>query len=336
MEEMNNTPETEAQEQESPREPIGDILARAKEASVSDILDKTGQDKSQKTSEGQDPSSKEEKNTPQNEDQKTPQEETTTKSSPKAENADDEDVSSETHDTEDSSTSLTHWQKEAEKSQQRLADSQKWGREAHNKLKAVEGMVAQYKEAGILNEEEAQTLLSVSAHPDPQQAEEQDEPLLVRYGMVWDRELSNMRKYTDSPDLDLHIEAFQNFLKNGSPSEIMEAFQQLKALEKDDVAFTKKMLEMGKVYYEDVYSDLHAAGSLKAYKEKMALDLEKQLKKIDKLEKEIVKYKEQYEDYIPSKSYRLPSGGSAESPKDSDTSIGSIIDRAKSGSLIRR
>lgn len=334
MENVKASPEIETQEQATQSEPIADILARAKEGSVSDILDKTSQDKPQKTSEGQDPSSKEEKNTPKNDVQKTPLTETAAQSSPKAEGA--EETSSGTSDGQDSSDSLTHWQKEAEKSQQRLSDSQKWGREAHNKLKAVEGMIAQYKEAGILNEEEAQTLLSVSAHPDPQQAEEQDEPLLVRYGAVWDRELSNMRKYTNSPDLDLHIEAFQNFLKNGSPAEIMDTFQQLKILEKDDVAFTRKMLDMGKVYYEDVYADLHAAGSLKAYKEKIALDLEKQLKKIDKLEKEIVKYKEQYEDYIPSKSYRLPSGGSAESPKDSDTSIESIIDRAKSGNLIRR
>ncbi|CAK9250413.1 unnamed protein product [Sphagnum jensenii] len=197
-------------------------------------------------------------------------------------------------------------------------------------------MIAQYIETGILTDEEAQTLLSVSAHPDPQQAEEQDEPLLVRYGKVWDRELSNIRKYTDTPDLDLHIFAFQDFLKNGSKEEIAEAFQELKSLEEDDVAFTRKMLELGKSYNEEVYKDIHTAGSLKAYKLKMKQDLEKQLKKIDKLEKEIVKYKEQYEDYIPSKSYRLPSGGSAESPKDSDTSIGSIIDRAKSGSLIRR
>lgn len=327
MEERNHQ-ETTAQEQESPREPIGDILARAKEGSVKELLDK----KDQETSEEKEVL----ENTPKNNVQKTPSTENVAQSSPKAENADDEDVSSETENVEDSSASQPDWQKEAEKSQQRLTDSQKWGREAHNKLKAVEGMIAQYKEAGILNEEEAQTLLSVSAHPDPQQAEEQDEPLLVRYGAVWDRELSNMRKYTDSPDLDLHIEAFQNFLKNGSPAEIMDAFQQLKALEKDDVAFTRKMLDMGKAYNEEVYQDIHAAGSLKAYKAKMALELEKQLKKIDKLEKEIVKYKEQYEDYIPSKSYRLPSGGSAESPKDSDTSIGSIIDRAKSGGLIRR
>ena len=183
-------------------------------------------------------------------------------------------------------------------------------------------------------DEEAALLLASSQHPDPA-AEQQDEPILVRYGRVWDRELQNMRKYTDAPDLDVHIAAFQNFLKNGATEEIKDAFQQLKALESDDVAFTKKMLELGKTYHEDVYKEIHAAGSLKAYKVKMALEIEKQIKKIDKLEKEIVKYKEQYEDYTPSKSYRLPSGGSAESPKDSDSSIGSILDRAKMGTLRR-
>jgi hypothetical protein len=305
--------EEETSEQETSLEPIADILARTKEAAAKEENLKEEPQKTLKKS------AKEE--APQKEDAKPAGSET--KSS-----------AAQTDDTSQPEESLSHWQQEAEKAERRLADSQKWGREAHSKLKSVEHLIGQYLEKGILSDEEAALLLASSQHPDPS-AEQKEEPLLVRYGAIWDKELANMRKYTDAPDLEDHIAAFQNFLKNGATEEIKDAFQQLKALESDEVAFTKKMLELGKTYHEDVYKEIHAAGSLKAYKIKMAQELEKQIKKIDKLEKEIVKYKEQYEDYTPSKSYRLPSGGSAESSKDSDSSIGSILDRAKMGTLRR-
>ncbi len=309
--------EKETPEQEIPLEPIADILARTKENSP------------QKADSGEE-EKKEEENKPKNESTKMAQE----KSSAKNDTQKPDDTSSPKNEDSDDDPSA-HWQKEAEKSERRLADSQKWGREAHSKLKSVEHLIGQYLEKGILSDEEAALLLASSQHPEPS-AEQKEEPLLVRYGTIWDRELTHMRKYTDSPDLDRHIQAFQHFLKNASPAEVTEAFTELKALEKDDVAFTKKMLELGKAYHDEVYKEIHEAGSLKAYKIKMAQEMEKHLRKIDKLEKEIVKYKEQYEDYTPSKSYRLPSGGSAESPKDSDSSIGSILDRAKMGTLNRR
>jgi hypothetical protein len=308
------------QEEQNTLEPIADILARTKEAAAKEENLKEEPQKTLKKTAKEEP--------PKTEDAKGSE----TKS-PAIQKGDT--ASSETDDKE---TSPSHWQdasvKEAEKAERRLADSQKWGREAHSKLKSVEHLIGQYLGKGILSDEEAALLLASSQHPDPF-AEQKEEPLLMRYGTIWDRELAHMRKYTDSPDLDQHIQAFQHFLKNGSPAEVTEAFMELKALEKDDVAFTRKMLELGKAYHDEVYKEIHEAGSLKSYKIKMKQEIEKHLRKIDKLEKEIVKYKEQYEDYTPSKSYRLPSGGSAESPKDSDSSIGSILDRAKMGTLRR-
>ena len=305
-------------EEQPALEPIADILARAKENTA------------QAANSGEE-GKKEEEHKPHNEAEKSdPQ-----KYSPKGDaQKSDDTASTQTDETSQPEDSLSHWQKEVEKSERRLADSQKWGREAHNKLKSVEHLIAQYLEKGILSDEEAALLLASAQHPEPG-TEQKDEPLLVRYGTIWDRELANMRKYTDSPDLDRHIQAFQHFLKNGSPADVTEAFTELKALEKDEVAFTKKMLQMGKAYHDDVYKEIHEAGSLKDYKIKKEQEISKHLRHIDKLEKEIVKYKEQYEDYTPAKSYRLPSGGSAESPKDSDSSIGSILDRAKMGNLRR-
>lgn len=309
-----NPSEIEGKEQEEQvaLEPIADILARTKAEA---LQESTSHEKVLKEQEQPKKPAKEE--APQQEDAKDSE----TKSSPAQ--TDDRDESPE-----------SPFQKEKEQIERRLADSQKWGREAHSKLKSVEHLIGQYLEKGILTDEEAALLIASAQHPDPS-TEQKEEPLLVRYGTIWDRELANMRKYTDSPDLDRHIQAFQHFLKNGSPADITDAFTELKALEKDDVAFTKKMLEMGKAHHDEVYKEIHEAGSLKAYKIKKEQEISKHLRHIDKLEKEIVKYKEQYEDYTPSKSYRLPSGGSAESPKDSDSSIGSILDRAKRGNLRR-
>ena len=300
-------------EEQPALEPIADILSRAKESAP--------HEEDLKEQEQKQPKKPAKEEAPKTEDAKP--EDSETKSS-----------ASETDETSQSEDSLSHWQKEVEKSERRLSDSQKWGREAHGKLKSVEQLIGQYLEKGILSDEEAALLLASAQHPEPG-TEQKDEPLLVRYGTIWDRELANMRKYTDSPDLDRHIQAFQHFLKNGSPADVTEAFTELKALEKDEVAFTKKMLQMGKAYHDDVYKEIHEAGSLKDYKIKKEQEIAKHLRHIDKLEKEIVKYKEQYEDYTPAKSYKLPSGGSAESPKDSDSSIGSILDRAKMGKLVR-
>jgi hypothetical protein len=324
-----NPAEAGDQEQttETTLEPIADILARAKSETLQEAEDIHNEEQTSQTESDQKADPRETQKT----DQKKPP---LQQESEKTETA----SSSKNDETSEAESSPSHWQdasvKEAEKAERRLADSQKWGREAHSKLKSVEHLIGQYLEKGILSDEEAALLLASSQHPDLS-AEQKEEPLLVRYGTIWDKELANMRKYTDAPDLDLHIQAFQHFLKNGSSSEVMEAFTELKALEKDDVAFTRKMLEMGKAYYEEVYKDIHTAGSLKDYKLKREQEISRHLRHIDKLEKEIVKYKEQYEDYIPSKSYRLPSGGSAEPSEDSDSSIGSIIDRAKMGTLRR-
>ncbi len=127
--------EKETPEQETPLEPIADILARTKEAAAKEEnLKAENQESSKKPA-------KEE--APQQEDAKGSE----TKSSPAQ--TDDRDESPE-----------SHFQKEKEQIERRLADSQKWGREAHSKLKSVEHLIGQYLEKGILTDEEAALLIA--------------------------------------------------------------------------------------------------------------------------------------------------------------------------------
>ncbi|PFX11163.1 hypothetical protein AWC38_SpisGene25304, partial [Stylophora pistillata] len=92
------------------------------------------------------------------------------------------------------------------------------------------------------------------------------------------------------------------------------------------------MLDIGKHYNEEVYQELSQAGSLKAFKQQYETKLKQQQKKIDRLEKDLLKFKET-SDYISSSSYDLPPGGQEEAHGE-DTSFGGIFKKARSALLL--
>ena len=213
-----------------------------------------------------------------------------------------------------------------QKLEKSFKETQRWGRGLSQKLKSLESQVKRFQEEGILTDGEAQHLMEVTAH----EAEENHSPLM-RYSILWDQELENMKKYTDMPNLDQKVLAFQHLLKQATGSELEELLETFKEVEDDPIKLTRKMLEMGEDYLEDVYEDLSKAGSLKALKKGYTKQLESQRQSIDKLKKELVQLKQ--DGYVPSTRYGLPSGGSQEAPKNNDVSLRGVFTRAKSGNL---
>lgn len=208
---------------------------------------------------------------------------------------------------EDSTEPAIDWKAEHDKLQRNLKETRKWGDDRARQLAAYKKATERLKEEGNLTEEEAAALLT---HTKYEELEKKDKTLIERLGDVWEAEIENIRKYSEYPELDRHMRAFQHFVQNGVLEEINEAAEELKDLiDSNPVLCTKKMLEIGKRHHDDVFSELIDAGNLKNFKRQYEDKIESSQKKIDKLEKEIAKLKDKYEGYDENPQYRLPQGG---------------------------
>lgn len=188
---------------------------------------------------------------------------------------------------------------ELEKAQKTIRDTQKSFHEDRKKLAAYKKAVEKLNEEGALTEEEATLLLDHTKYEEVTE----DVPLLTRYFNIWDKEIEDMRKvyekgYISKPDeFDQHILAFQHFIQTASPKELQDALDDFSKIEDNPVELTKQMLEIGRQYNDDIYSDIHEVGGIRNLKS-MYFKKEEELKnKIDKLEEKYNKLKQKYEDH---------------------------------------
>jgi hypothetical protein len=218
---------------------------------------------------------------------------------------------------EESSPEIQKYRTELEKKEKALRETQKWGNEARKQLAVYKKTVEALKAEGVLTDDEARALQDHTiVHADEPQ-EEVSKPL--QYGQIWDKELAYMRKYSpNAEDIDKSVFAFQHLVKHCSQEELEDIFADLAAYEDDEVALTKRMIEKGREYYDDVYEDIHEAGSIRNLKKKYKQKEEELQKRIDKLEAKYSKLKEKHEDFDSEPSgMKLPSGGLSTSlPKD--------------------
>lgn len=201
------------------------------------------------------------------------------------------------------------YKSEYEKLQKSSKDTQKAFHEERKKVVAYNKAVEKLKEQGALIEEEA-TLLLNHVHFEEVAPEEQSEYL--KFHKVWSNEIQQIKKYAPNrEDVDQHFNAFQHFVQTASADEIQEKFLELKEFEDDEVEFTRAMLDFGRQYNEDIFSDIADAGSIRKLKAKYSEKEQRLQKTIAKLEKVVLKYKEQYEDFDDKPAnLNLPAGGS--------------------------
>jgi hypothetical protein len=273
--------------------------------------------------------SQEKQDAPQEEQPSTQKDKPLKKESPQSEPSVQQETS-DLNQTDDLSQEVGRLKQDRERQDKAFKETQKWGHGLRHQLSTFEQQVKAYMGEGVLTEEEGQKLLNTTAVED--ETPFQESPLAL-YSKVWDEELENIRKYTQEADLDQHVLAFQHLLKNGDPQELEEAFSQFEEVKENPLALTRKMLDIGKHYNEEVYQALSQAGSLKAFKQQYETKLKQQQKKIDRLEKDLLKFKET-SDYISSSSYVLPPGGQEEAHGD-DTSFGGIFKKARSGQIVQ-
>ena len=204
--------------------------------------------------------------------------------------------------TEDKSANaspdLKTLQEELTKTNKRLAETQAFGHKNSKRLKSALKITRDLLENGTLSELEAQSLVeSLNNDVDVEAGLGESSPYDTHpFGKVIkiaNTQLENLRKYSDDELLDDKVKAFDYFLSLASPEEVKGALEDLTELIDDPIKLTKKMLSIGKLYYDESYKDIASAGSVQNYIKKKHEEIEKLNKNIDKLTKKLA----QYEDY---------------------------------------
>lgn len=200
---------------------------------------------------------------------------------------------------------------EFEKLQKSVKDTQRSFHEDRKKLSAYKQAVEKLKADGSILDEEAQMLLDHTKFEEG--SANQEKPLLHKWYDIWDKELPYLKKYANDPkEIDEHIFAVQHFVQTATKAELDDMIKELSVYEDDEAEFTKKMLEFGRQYNLDIYSDISEAGSIRNLKSKYAEKEIEYQKKIDKLQAKYDKLKEKYEDYNTEPATRLSSSGGGE------------------------
>lgn len=225
-------------------------------------------------------------------------------------------------DDEETSPELASLKGELEKTRKSLSENQKYGRQnaqkVKNALKVAQALVSE----GALTTEEAQGLLETlqSEEDEGEDYYKGDTHPFAPIFRIANKELENIRKYTDDPLLQDKVDAFDYFLSVSSSEDIQEALEELRGLVSDPVKLTKKMLSIGQKAYEESYKEIKEAGGYKNVLAKKNQDVEKLQKKIDKLEKKL----SQYEDFDKPR-YRLDEMGEGEEGKPSKDTITALF-----------
>ena len=195
------------------------------------------------------------------------------------------------------SPDLKTLQAELEKTRKTIAENQKYGRQNAQRLKSALKLTKEMVENGALSEAEAQSLMESLSNNDDSEAEVEHSPYAAHpFGKVLkiaNTQLENLRKYSDDELLDDKVKAFDYFLSLASQEEVKDALEELTDLIDDPIKLTKKMLAIGKRYYDESYKDIASSGSVQNYIKQKHQEIEKLNRSIDKLTKKLA----QYEDY---------------------------------------
>lgn len=216
------------------------------------------------------------------------------------------------------SPELKSLQEELTKTNKRLGQTQQYGHKNSKRLKSALKITRDLLESGALSGEEAMSLVESLENDSELDEEVAHTHPFGKVLKIANAELENIRKYTDDNLLDDKVKAFDYFLNLASPEEVKDALEELTDLINDPIKLTKKMLSLGKLYYDESYKDIARAGSVKNYITSKNEEIEKLNRSIDKLTKKLA----QYEDYDQPR-YRInemsESGGVT--AKDSITAL---------------
>lgn len=230
----------------------------------------------------------------------------------------DEDINSpsapkkDSRSTEETQGALQSLKEELTKTHKRLVENQQYGRQNAQRLKNALKLTKAFVEEGSLSEEEASKLMETLEHDEA--ADDYNHPthLFGRVLATANKELDNIRKYTDDDHLDDKVAAFDYFLLVSSPKERDQALEDLTDLMENPLTLAKKMLSIGQDY-QTYYRDMKAAGSLHGLITKKDQDILNLRKNLEKVTKKLA----QFEDYDKPR-YRIDDQGEERSGWEED------------------
>lgn len=221
--------------------------------------------------------------------------------------------------TPDDGSAFQSLKEELEKTQKRLTENQHYGRQNAQRLKNALKIAKEFVEEGSLSEEEATRLIgSLEQETSDDETIQQTHPF-SKVLAVANKELENIRKYTEDASLDDKVAAFDYFLLTAAQEDRDQALEELTDLSDNPIALAKKMLSLGQSF-ETSYKEMKEAGSLHGVlvkKEKEIADLRKS---IDKLTQKLA----QYEDYDKPR-YRLDERGETDEAEPDQDSISALF-----------
>ena len=224
-----------------------------------------------------------------------------------------EDEAAKVDDQAIDSPDLKTLQAELDKTRKTIAENQKYGRQNAQRLKSALKLTKEMVENGTISEAEAQNLMESLSNNDDSEAEVEvsayDTHPFGKVIKIANTQLENLRKYSDDELLDDKVKAFDYFLSLASPEEVKDALEELTELIDDPIKLTKKMLSIGKLYYDEAYKDIASSGSVQNYIKKKHEEIDKLNRSIDKLTKKLA----QYEDYDEPR-YRIGEMGESNEP----------------------
>jgi hypothetical protein len=233
--------------------------------------------------------------------------------SPESDNNDEEageDNASSSAEQDKVDSKTIDYQKEIEKLNKTLKDTQRSFHEDRKKLSAYKKAVEKLKAEGTLLDEEANLLLDHTKF-ESEAENDTNEPTLNKYARIWDREIEYMRKYSaNAEDINQSIYAFQHLIQSCSDKERQDIMDDLSQYEDNEVELTKQMIQMGRQYNDEIYSDINKAGGIRKLKSILYKREEELQKKVDKLQNQYDNLKKKYEDYDSKPGGRIPSGSS--------------------------
>ena len=191
-------------------------------------------------------------------------------------------------------------QEELTKTNKRLTETQAFGHKNSKRLKSALKITRDLLENGTLSELEAQSLVESLENDSELDEEVSNTHPFGKVLKIANTQLENLRKYSDDELLDDKVKAFDYFLSLASPEEVKGALEDLTDLIDDPIKLTKKMLAIGKRYYDEAYKDIASSGSVQNYITQKHQEIDKLNRSIDKLTKKLA----QYEDYDQPR-YRL-------------------------------
>lgn len=173
----------------------------------------------------------------------------------------------------------------------RLSDSQRYGRENAEKLKAAINKINEYIQSDEISEEEGATILSLLNHgKDPNEDQEETNPFQKFFNLTTQDVVKSYLDVTDDQDFNKKVNAFDSFLVEASPEELDYLYKELEQVKDSPVRLLKKMLLVGENMLKEGYNDLFSAGGFRKYSSSKQKEIETLQNKIDRLEKKLTKY----------------------------------------------